>query len=158
TCRAPCTWDDAILLVSLPARYARGQGLPPAQEVRFPALRSQPVNQTVTLPVDGEPVRYPFDRYEFTLGVLVRHENPDGADVCASPQATGTEGQQLSASLRMAAPRMTISEPAMVAREELDPAAPTLPYYLTVRMTFSRPLYLKVLTVLLVLLVTAAAA
>src|SRR5262249_51183538 len=76
TCRAPCTWDDAILLVSLPARYARGQGLPPAQEVRFPALRSQPVNQTVTLPVDGEPVRYPFDRYEFTLGVLVRHENP----------------------------------------------------------------------------------
>jgi len=59
------------------------------------------VNQTIQLPVYGEPVRYPFDNYRFTLGVLIGHENADGTQVAMSPGQAQLAGQQLFMSMRM---------------------------------------------------------
>lgn len=157
-CANPCAWTAMrVSLVSVPEQYAQGQGLPPAVEVLFPAERAQPVNQTVTLPVNGEPVRYPFDRYGFTLGFLVGYVYPAGAAPPPGPPDQPA-GQPLFASLRSTAPRMTVSAPAAVGPAELAARDVQLGFTAAVRMTFSRPVYLQVLTVLLVLLVTAAAA
>lgn len=154
-CSGSCSWSDSILFISIPDTYAQGEGLPPAQEVVFPRKNAQPVNQTLQLPTYGEPVYYPFDRYHFSLGILVRHVGDDGSDVpfSAGPQS----GQQLFVSLRTQAPRLLVSAPRPLAAQQIADRGQGLPFFLTAAMTFSRPLYLQVLALLLVLLVTAAA-
>jgi hypothetical protein len=130
----------AVPLVSIPEVYAQGQGLPPAVEVLFPAERSQPVNQTVTLPVYGQPVRYPFDRYNFTLQLQPRTVFAEGASEDGATSGASGEppaGQQLFASIRTTAPRMTASLPVAVdtaSSVEAIAAPRDLP---SVRMTFS---------------------
>ena len=104
----------------------------------------------------GEPVRYPYDEYHFALGILIRHVGDDGADIPFA--ATQAPGQQLFLSLRTQAPRLLVSTPRALAPQQLATRGQGLPYDLTAGMTFSRPAYLQVLAVLLVLLVTAAAA
>src|SRR5207302_231298 len=106
-CHDPCTWGDRLTFVSIPEPYASGQGLPPAQEVMFPRVRAQPVNQTIQLPVYGEPVHYPYDGYHFSLGILTMHVGDDGSDLPVDPSLA--PGQQLFVSMRMQAPRMLLS-------------------------------------------------
>jgi len=155
-CSGACNWSDSLLFVSVPQQFASGQGLPPAQEVDFPRQHAQPVNQTIQLPVYGEPVQYPYDAYHFALAILVRHVADDGSDV--PMDATQLPGQQLFLSLRMQAPRMLVSTPRPLSAQVIAAQGKGAPYVLTAGMEFTRPLYLQVLAVLLVLLVTAAAA
>lgn len=153
-CQPPCAWSATrVTIISIPQRYAQGQGLPPAVEVLFPSERAQPVNQTITLPVNGDPVLYPFDRYRFTLGFLAAYVPAEG-----TPPPPPGQSPVLFASVRSTAPRLILSPPMPVAARADDPSAPSLGYVLIADMTFSRPPYLKVLTVLLVMLVSAAAA
>src|SRR5207302_6595572 len=97
-------WSDSVLLVSIPEAFASGEGLPPAQEVVFPRLHAQSVNQTIQLPVYGEPVQYPYDHYHFALGLLVRHVADDGSD--APMDANQLPGQRPFLNRRMHAPPM----------------------------------------------------
>jgi len=53
---------------------------------------------------------------------------------------------------------MQVSTPKAAVAQRLAASGDQVPYMVTADMVFSRPLYLQVLTVLLVLLVTAAAA
>lgn len=155
-CSGSCAWDDSVLFISIPDGYAYGQGLPPAHEIVFPRKNAQPVNQTIQLPIYGEPVHYPYDRYHFALGVLIRHVGDDGADIPFGQSQL--PGQQLFLSMRMQAPRLLVSTPRTLSPQQIATRGQGLPYYLTASMAFSRPLYLQVLALLLVLLVTAAAA
>ena len=160
-CAAPCTSQGvAVLIISIPEDYAQGQGLPPAQEVMFQSERSQPLNQTIELPLYGEPVHYPFDAYRLTLRLMPRRVPLAGTAFSTGAASTGAppEEQNLFASLRATPPRMSVidfSTDSNDVVEGLGPASVDLP---TIRISLGRPVYLKVLTVLLVMLVTAAAA
>src|SRR5262249_12804711 len=154
-CETACTWSDRLIFVSddhSDTNLDLGEGLPPSATVTLPPA-SREVTQLITLPVLGEPIGSPFHRYSLDLGVIMERVYPDGTVEQFSPE---TAAGHLFLSLRMRAPRTTMGAP-----ERFNPHDVTVldyQYAGLTRLTLRRPLYLQVLTVLLVLLVTAAAA
>src|SRR5215212_6208118 len=154
-CETACDWSDRLIFVSedrSDTDLDLGEGLPPSATVTLPPA-SREVTRLITLPILGEPIRYPVDPYDLELGVIMERVYPDGRVEQLSPEAAVGH---LFLSLRMRAPRATMGAP-----ERLDPRSVVIRDYQYVglaRLTFQRPLYLQVLSVLLVLLVTAAAA
>jgi hypothetical protein len=119
---------------------------------------TQPISTSVQLPLRGHPVRYPFDEYELWLGVIPERELADGRVIHQGmAEATGTWFLTVQEKL----PRLTLTENAEVdptRMETDDNERMDLHYAFVHRFTFQRPAYLRVLSLLLVLLVTAAAA
>ncbi len=153
-CPAPCDHGDRVLLVSIPPTTEDGEGLPPSEAISFP---SEPIEVTreIKLPVSGEPIRYPFDSFRLTIGTIIQRVYSDGR---IEPLSTAEAPGHLFLSLHMVAPRMEISKPVAISPASVYSDGDLYQYVTVDTLTFSRPLYLKVLTVLLVLLVTAAAA
>jgi hypothetical protein len=153
-CQPDCAWSDRVVFLSLGADPADGDSPPPSVAITLPPTDAE-VTQTLQLPVRGQPLRYPFDAYELTLGVALQRVYPDGSVQSLSPaEADG----HLFVTLQDQLPRQSISD-----LTELDPRSvrlgntPLNPLYVEA-VTFERPLYLRVIAVLLVLLITAAAA
>jgi len=157
SCGRACPWGDRVLLVSLYGDTAGDQAhRPGSATVTLPAGQRD-VTQAVQLPVYGDPVRYPFDRYRLGLGVVVERVAADGTVEALEPErARAYAGVTFQARI----PRAVMRGPAL-----LDPAGPRAagdgdaePYLVVAALVFERPFYLKALTLLLVLLVAAAAA
>lgn len=154
-CAPSCTWDDRVVFFSLhPAADELIEGLPPSAAITLPATNVE-VTQTIQLPVRGDPQRYPFDRYELTLGVILQRVQHDGIVETVSP----TEAQgRLFLTFRERLPRSDLPPPRSIdpatVRGEHDPYQ----YLYVDELTFRRPVYLQALSVLLVLLISAAAA
>jgi hypothetical protein len=154
SCGATCPWGDRLRFVSVLGDEGVVEELPPSQTVTIPAT-SRDVTQTIKLPVFGDPIRYPFDRYQLAVGVIVERLLPDGTAQPLSPeQAT----RYLSLDLRARVPRIVMGPPQPLDGARLQADADIEPYAYVGLVVFSRPLYLQILTILLVLLVTAAAA
>jgi hypothetical protein len=155
-CHLACSWDDRFLFVSAldglsldPGR----EGLPPAQSVTIPPT-AQDVNQDITLPLTGYPIRYPFDSYQLGLGVIMQRVFADGTvQNLSSAEAAGHLSLQLANHL----PRMIMSKPGPINAQMVPNGAGQYQYLVLKELMFTRPLYLQILTVLLVLLITAAA-
>jgi hypothetical protein len=156
-CHPACSWNDRFLFVSAldglsldPER----EGLPPADSVTLPPT-AQNLNQDITLPLTGYPIRYPFDSYQLGLGVIMQRVFADGSVQNLSPaEAAG----HLSLKLANQIPRMRMGEPLPINAQLVPNGAGQYQYLVLTELTFTRPLYLQILTVLLVLLITAAAA
>src|ERR671939_788786 len=156
-CHPACSWNDRFLFVSAldglsldPER----EGLPPAESVTLPPT-AQNLNQDITLPLTGYPIRYPFDSYQLGLGVIMQRVFADGRVQNLSPaEAAG----HLSLKLENQIPRMRMDEPLPINAQLVPNGAGQYQYLVLTELTFTRPLYLQILTVLLVLLITAAAA
>jgi hypothetical protein len=153
-CRPACPWSDRFFLVSLPQDGQQAEGLPPFQALTLPST-ARAATQEITLPLAGQPIRYPFDSYQLRLGIIMERVWPDGSERVLS--ARGARGH-LFVSLQAQIPGMTMDAPA--ARDPQRVGVPDSPYaYAAIALlTFRRPLYQPVLTVLLVLLIAAAAA
>jgi hypothetical protein len=109
------------------------------------------INQTVELPVRGLPSLYPFDRYELILATSLSLEDPSRA-----AQLPGLL-QSVAITLDSEDPRFILRPPDLSQAEgapasELHPA-----FQRIVALHFVRPLHLQVLSILLVLLIAAAA-
>jgi hypothetical protein len=153
-CSAACPFTERVLFVSIPPARQNGQGLPPSQSIDFPDT-SQVVTRDIQLPVSGEPVHYPFDVYHLKVAAIQQRVYPDGHIVSLDGSAaSGT----LFLSLHMEASRLVISRPNPIDLDSLPDEGTLYNWVSAYSMTFARPLYLQVLTVLLVMLVTAAAA
>jgi len=155
-CQVPCPWNERVVFFALPLHEPQPEGLPPSASVTLPPEQVE-VTQSIQLPVYGNPARYPYDEYELVLGVVLQHVYPDGTVQTLSPaEAMG----HLFLTLQEQLPRHSMDPPVVVDAADLQRSAPALPYgYLTLqRVTITRPLYTKVLAVLLVLLITVAAA
>lgn len=155
TCDRACPWGDRYLFVSTFGDTAADEtGRPSSEVVSLPATTRDAV-QVIKLPIYGDPIRYPFDSYRLGMGIIVERVLSDGTVQTLSPaEARG----YISLSLQARIPRAKMDRPV-----SLDPAGvqndADIEQYATVELlTIERPVYLKVLTVLLVLLVTAAAA
>ena len=154
-CDGPCRWRDRYRFVSIWGDTFQPADRPTVEQVTVPES-PRVLTRTFQLPIAGDPLRYPFDRYALALGVAMDRLYPDG--------------REETLTLAEAAGYVTIWASARIPRIKVapltDPTAgdPTLqetgrrPYLFVDVVRFSRPLYLQVLTVFLVLLVTAAAA
>jgi hypothetical protein len=155
TCQRACPWGDRYLFVSV---FGDTNGTdderPTTQIVTLPA-DARDVTQVIALPLFGDPIRYPFDSYRLAVGVVVDRLLPDGTVQTLSVEEAR---RYLSVSIQGRIPRMKMEPPVTVDPATLRTAENGEPYAVIELLTFQRPLYLKVLTVLLVLLVTAAAA
>lgn len=159
-CRPACpdTVELALFTVVSPIGDP-GEWLPVTNTLNFAPGRDA-ISQAVQLPVYGDALRYPFDRWSFGVLVVPRRLLPTGAGEAVAP----AEGRDLlSISLQSHIPRLTMvpdpdRAPSLaIAATLLDVAPDQVPPTLAL-FVLERPLYLRVLTVLLVLLVTAAAA
>jgi hypothetical protein len=130
--------------------------LPVSHALTFPAGRDA-VSAPVSVPVYGDPLRYPFDHWSFGVIVIPQQQRADGV----LEPAEG--GDQLAISLQSRIPRLVMTpdpdraSAIAIAAVLLDVPPDQVPPSLAI-FVLERPLYLQVLTVLLVLLVTAAAA
>jgi hypothetical protein len=150
-CAAVCP-DVVITLSSLSAPGSLTRGMPPSATFDVPG-QTGPISTTVKLPVAGDPQRYPFDTYTLLFGIAGQGKGPRGAEVPVTKERIATTTEiTLSSSvgyLQMAPPVL------------LDPARPSAvngsAHYLSVlRLAFTRPVYQQVLTIMLVLLITAS--
>jgi len=153
-CEGPCAWTERLVFFAVPPEDYDGDGLPPSAVVILPNSTGE-VNESVQLPVQGQPTRYPFDTYDLRLGIAVERAPTDGT-LKAATQAEVASTLFLSVQEQLV--RQTMLPPRAVAPS--DVRAPNVRYtYLYVYdLRFQRPVYLQVLAVLLTLLVTAAAA
>ena len=149
TCGRTCPWGDRYLFA---ADLADGGRRASSQTVDLNATARDTVT-TIKLPIDGDPIRYPFDRYRLTFGIEVSHVLPDGS---VQTLSRDDAERYVDITLQGRIPRATLDGPhplhtQLLSQKEDD--------QLVVRSTldFGRPFYLQALTVLLVLLVAAAA-
>jgi len=153
-CDVACPFTERVLLVSIPPPNQLGEGMPPSQAIEFPA-GPDVVTKDIQLPVSGDPVRYPFDSYRLTVAAIQQRVQPDGQ---VQSLEGGGPASSLFLSLHMEAPRLVISKPASIDPDTLPDEGALYNWVSAYTMTFGRPAYLQVLTVLLVLLVTVASA
>jgi hypothetical protein len=151
-CQPACAWNDRILFVSTFGHGEQLGGLPPSAAVTFPPTAME-TTQLIELPMTGQPIRYPFDAYQLGLGVILQRVFPDGSVQGLSPeQARG---------------HLFLSVHPYLQREimEVGPLAPqaarlsegSYQYVALASLTFTRPLYLQIETLLFVLLISTIA-
>ena len=152
-CATPCDWTDRFVLVALPVQSEDGEGLPPYASVSF-GPDDKAVSQQVKLPVSGDAIRYPFDRYGLRLAVVMQRVFPDGHSQTLSDQeARG----HLFLSVNGSIPRAVLNKPTPVDVRSVFVDDPAYTYASVTQLTIVRPLYLRLFTVVLVLLISAAA-
>jgi hypothetical protein len=151
-CAAACDWTDRLVLVAL--RDDEADGFPPAVTVALP--RGDPyVNQSVDLPARGHASRYPFDKYRLKLGVVWQRTLADGTvQTLAPPEAPAP----LSLTLQEEVARMFMPDPAPVPPQMVGGDGERYRFVAVADVVVERPLYLRILAVLLVLLVALASA
>jgi hypothetical protein len=154
SCNVRCPWGDRIYFVSVLNDDRRAEDLPPSQAITLSAAQRD-VTQTINLPIAGDPIRYPFDQHILALGIMVEHILPDGAVQRLSPEEARA---YLNVSLQARIPRAVMRAPIALDGTQFQASGDVEPYAHLDLLTFERPAYVRVLTVLLVLLVTAAAA
>ena len=155
-CAGPCRWRDRYRFISIWGDEFQPSDRPTVELVTVPES-PRVVTTTFPLPIAGDPLRYPFDHYAMALGIVMDRLYSDG--------------REESLTLAEAADYVTIWATTRIPRIDVAPlTAPSLddpsvqaaqgrqPYLFVDVVRFSRPPYLQVLTVCLVLLVTAAAA
>lgn len=150
-CPTVCNGVQRVQLFSVHADPSGALGPPPSVAINIPADSSE-IEQQVTLPISGNLSRYPFDNYRLLLGATFSSVTPSGA---STPIAPAAARGQLAFSVSNAIPRVSLSAPRIMGTHEYDSTGAL--YDSVVELNFFRPVYLKVLTVLLTLLIVLAA-
>jgi hypothetical protein len=150
-CPTKCPVVERVAFYSVHSDPKAALGAPPSSSVDLPRDASE-IDQTVTLPITGDLINYPFDRYQLLLGVAFSKVTTSGATVPIDRAAT-IAGLELSVDNSI--PRLSMAAPSSI-----QPAAyrtTGVAYDSITTLRFSRPLYLQILTVLLTLLIVLAA-
>ena len=151
-CAAPCDWSDRVRLFSL-LNEPWEEGYPPSVRMTLPPSLDA-VSQTVELPVLGWPLQYPFDDYRLRLGLVLERVGLDGT-VEVLPPAEAQGALFVTVQERLA--QLSMRPPVHLDRQQVQQAGPPIPYVYVAALEFHRLLYVRVLAVLLVVLLAAAA-
>jgi hypothetical protein len=152
-CQAICPPTTGTFF-SLGNDAAERRGLPPSAQVTVPA-ESGTYTFSIQLPIHGTPQLYPFDTYTLNLGLVVSVTLPNGRqEVVNSPDLAR---ERVSLTLEDQVVRLNMNPPIPV-----DPASVRSPndpvdFLLVDQLQWQRPLYLRIVTVLLVILISASA-
>lgn len=154
--RRDFTWTskskERLVLFSLPESQHISE-LPPSYYVDFPTDEFCSTH-SIQLPVHGQPLRYPFDEYSMRLGVLVQKIDSDGKSRIMDNEET--KGR-MRIYIREHLARQNMETPIAIDPKSVPGPCDNCSYLFVNKLEFHRPVYLKVLSVLLVLLVAAAA-
>lgn len=154
TCGARCPWRDRLLFVSAQPGDVAAEGLPPSAIITLPET-TEAITETFQLPLNGVPIRYPFDGYRLIVAMALQRTHTDGrVDNLEADQIT----RHLVLTLQELLPHLRMSLPEEVAPGTLQRSGGPVVYAAAYAITFERPRYLRVLAVLLVLSIAAAAA
>ena len=132
---------------------ARRRGLPPSASVEVPG-ESGSYTFHIELPIQGTPQQYPFDDYTLLLGLMVTTTLPNGTEQrIENPQLVR---RAVSLTLEDMVARLNMKPP-----QPVDPASVRSPsdpndFMLVDRLQWERPRYLRITTVLLVILISAS--
>ena len=151
-CTNACPKID-LLLASLDNDADTRRGLPPSVSLTL-GPEDKVFSDSVVLPVRGQPSLYPFDEYRFWLGVGGTATLPNGKVVELTPEivsaAAVTTLQNRIPDMIMKAP--TVVDPATM-RSVTDPYG----FQSVNEIAISRPAYLQVLAIVLVVLIGVSA-
>ncbi len=151
---AACDWSDRVLFVSVTQDDLDADGMPPSVSVTLPPGNAE-ISEVIQLPVRGHPIHYPFDSYRLVVGVVLqRLRTGSPPETLSGAEAKG----RLFLSVQELLPRQAMSGPFMLDRDSIRAADDPFEYVEAFEMGFERPRYLRVLAVMLVLLIAAAAA
>jgi hypothetical protein len=130
---------------------ARRHGLPPSATVTVPSNEGS-YTYTIELPIHGSVQMYPFDDYVLSLGLVISADFPGGVRQIVDEREVLRQGAVMTIENRVA--RMNMSPPIPI-----DPAtarAPSDPFTFLVvdELLWERPAYLRILTALLIVLIT----
>lgn len=153
-CKTACDTQHRLVIVSVAADDADAEGMPPSATITFPAP-DRAFSTTFELPVRGHPIHYPFDHYDLMLGMALELVHADGT-VETVPPAEARNRAFLT--IQELLPRQTMSPVTEIDPESIRSDRDPLPYFEAFSVTFERPRYTRLLAVLLVLLIAAAAA
>lgn len=151
-CAAACPRLD-LILAALDDDADTRRGLPPTVKLTL-TPDDLIFSDSVVLPVRGQPSLYPFDEYQFWLGVGGTATTANGKVIEITPEIAS---RTAVVTLQNRIPDMMMKPPVVI-----DPAtmrAVTDPYgFQTVtQIVISRPAYLQVLAVVLVVLIAVSA-
>ena len=149
-CALRCEAVERVQLFSVHANAADALGAPPSVSVALPNHAGE-VNQLVSLPITGNLIDYPFDHYRLLLGVAISTVASGGSTTTLSPPSAR---ESLAFSITNDIPRVTLAQPRLVTYSHRGDNG--VSYDEVIALTLSRPPYLKVLTVLLIMLITLA--
>ena len=138
-------------LYALGSDSARRHGLPPSASVTVPG---QPGSYTFTveLPIRGTPQNYPYDTYTLLLGLTLAATFPNGTTELVDSREVVRQSAVMTLEDQVAWLDMLPPQP-------IDPAsvrAPSDPFTFLVvdKVEWERPLYLRILAALLVVLIS----
>ncbi len=151
-CEAVCPPTTGTFF-SLGNDAAQRRGLPPSAIVNVPG-ESGTYTFTVELPVRGTPQLYPFDSYILLLGLVISVTHPDSREeVITSPERVR---ERVSLTLEDQVVRLNMFPPVPVDPVSVRSPSDPVDFLLVDRLEWQRPRYLRILTVLLVILISAS--
>ena len=133
---------------------AQRRGLPPSAEVAVPG-KSGTYTFTIELPVRGTPQLYPFDTYTLDLGWVVSVTLPNGREEVVKTPDLARE--RVSLTLEDQVVRLNMNPPVPVDPASVHSETDPVNFLLVDQLQWERPLYLRIVTVLLVMLISASA-
>ena len=152
-CEAICPATTGTFF-SLGNDSAQRRGLPPSAAVTFPG-ESGTYAFTIELPIRGTPQLYPFDTYTLRLGLVISVTLPnDREEVIASPERVR---ERVSLTLEDQVVRLNMNSPVPVDPASVHSETDPVDFLLVDQLQWQRPLYLRIVTVLLVILISASA-
>ena len=150
-CATTCPTLD-VTLFAVANNAAVRRGLPPSVTVRLQPT-DQLFMQTVQLPIRGQPSLYPFEIWQLWLGLTITDVRPDGTRV---PMTVDELPSRATFTLQNLLPDFLMARPTPIAPQEVAAVHDPLPFAAVQGLTFTRPDYLKHLTLILVVLITVS--
>ena len=112
------------------------------------------LNDTIHIPVRGQPSLYPFDTYQLWLAVTMYLDEPDGTKHLVRPEELD---RNLQVTLQADLSRLNMAPPTWIPPDRVQADTDPLNFLYVFGLSFERPEYLKALTFLLVLLIAMSA-
>src|SRR5215211_3765192 len=139
---------------SLGNNAAERRGLPPSAQVTVPG-ESGTYTFTIELPIRGAPQLYPFDTYTLLLGLVISVTLPDGREeVITNPELVR---ERISLTLEDQAVRLNMNPPVPVDPASVHSETDPVNFLLVDQLEWQRPLYVRIVTIVLVILISASA-
>lgn len=147
TCTGTCPGLN-LLLLSLDQSATR-RGTAPSADLQ--ALEAVEVfTEDIELPIAGNPSLYPFDVY--TIDLAIAGFSIDAAGT-PTPLTAANSGDNLTVAVQNQIAGLLMEDPAAISLPRVRDADDLLEAVAGQQLAFGRPIYLQILTVLLVLLI-----
>src|SRR5438067_1214355 len=153
-CQEACGFADRVVLFSLGTNEVLTAGMPPSAAINL-SSSDRVVTDSITLPLSGNPSRYPFDVYTMVLAIGMSRVYPDHT---VQPLSREEIGGHLFVTIQEQLPRENMTDPVLVDPQSVADADDIMQYAVDERLQFERPAHARIIAMLLVVLIAAAAA